>query len=408
MATAGATLGVRRRSIGRDFRFVWLAVIVSSTGDGMFVTAFPLLAATLTRDPRLIAGVTIAQRLPWLLFSSLTGAIADRMDRRRLMMVADVTRFVVVGVLGVLIVLRAENIWLLYFCSFTLGIGETLHVNAGQAILPKLVDADDLLQANARFGSAQIASAQFIGPPLGVLAFNAATSVPFLADAVSFAGSAALISALPDVHAVERPSSRLRDDVVEGLLFTWRTPALRRIASILALINFFYFAATSLLVLYNAQRLHGGSFTYSLMFVGAATGTVISRFLVSRVVARLGRVRTMAAAFWFWSVPMIGMCFTHSAPVAIAMYGLLGMGTGLWITVNTTIRQQITPTRLLGRMNAAYRTISWGVVPLGAAFGGLTAHHFGLLAPFVIGGAAMVPIALFGTRILRPVAAAIA
>jgi hypothetical protein len=90
------------------------------------------------------------------------------------------------------------------------------------------------------------------------------------------------------------------------------------------------------------------------------------------------------------------------------MYGLLGMGTGLWITVNTTIRQQITPTRLLGRMNAAYRTISWGVVPLGAAFGGLTAHHFGLLAPFVIGGAAMVPIALFGTRILRPVAAAIA
>jgi len=119
-------------------------------------------------------------------------------------------------------------------------------------------------------------------------------------------------------------------------------------------------------------------------------------------------VRTMASAFWFWSVPMIGMCFTHSAPVAIAMYGLLGMGTGLWITVNTTIRQQITPTRLLGRMNAAYRTISWGVVPLGAAFGGFTAHHFGLLAPFVVGGAAMVPIALFGTRILRPVARAIA
>jgi MFS family permease len=223
---------------------------------------------------------------------------------------------------------------------------------------------------------------------------------------MSFAGSAALIGALPDVHAVERPSSRLRDDVAEGLLFTWRTPALRRIASILALINFFYFAATSLLVLYNSQRLHGGSFTYSLMFVGAATGTVISRFLVSRVVQRIGRIRTMAAAFWFWSVPMIGMCFTHSAVVAIAMYSLLGMGTGLWITVNTTIRQQITPTRLLGRMNAAYRTISWGVVPLGAAFGGFTAHRFGLLAPFVVGGIAMVPIALFGVRILRPVAQA--
>ena len=373
----------------------------------MFVTAFPLLAATLTKDPRLIAGVTIAQRLPWLLFSSFTGAIADRMDRRRLMMLADVTRCVVVGVLGVLIVSKEENIWVLFLCAFLLGIGETLHVNAGQALLPKIVESGHLLQANARFGSAQIASAQFVGPPLGVLAFNAATSVPFLADAVSFAGSAALIRTLPDVHAVDPPTSRLRDDVLEGLAFTWRTPALRRIASILAVINFFYFAATSLLVLYTAQRLHSGSFTYSLLFVGAAAGTVLSRFLVTSIVQRIGRIRTMGAAFWLWSVPIIGMCFTHSAVVAIAMYSLLGMGTGLWITVNTTIRQEITPTRLLGRMNAAYRTISWGVVPLGAAFGGFTAHRFGLLAPFVIGGVAMVPIALFAVRILQPVADAV-
>ncbi len=399
---------MRRRSIGPDFRLVWLAVLVSSTGDGMFITAFPLLAATLTRDPLLIAGVTIALRLPWLLLSLITGAVADRMDRRRLMIGADIVRFLIVGVLGVCLVAGAVSIWLLYACAFLLGTGETLHVNSGQALLPAIVEPADLLQANARFGSAQIAAAQFVGPPLGVVAFNAASSVPFLADAVSFAGSAALIAALPDVHAMERPTTRFRDDVLEGLRFTWRNRAVRRITAILAVINFFYFAATSLLVLYNQQRLHGGSFTYSALFVGAATGTVLTRFLVSPLVVRFGRVHTMALSFWAWTLAIVGLALTTTPWVAVSMYFLLGTGTGLWLALNTTIRQQITPTRLLGRMNAAYRAVSWGVVPFGAAFGGLTAKWFGLLTPFVIAGVAMLPIALFARRILRPVTEALA
>ncbi len=146
----------------------------------------------------------------------------------------------------------------------------------------------------------------------------------------------------------------MRDDVAEGLRFMWRTPALRRITSILAVINFFYFAATSLLVLYNTQRLHSGSFTYAALFVGAATGTVLTRFYVSAVVARFGRVRALGWSFWFWTLSIIGLALTTTPWVAVLMYFFLGTGTGLWWALNTTIRQEITPTRLLGRMNAAY------------------------------------------------------
>ena len=181
----------RKRSLGRPFSLVWMSVIVSSTGDGMFVTAFPLLAATLTRDPVLIAGVTIASRLPWLFFSMLTGALADRMDRRRLMIGADLIRFVIVGAFGIAIAVGAEELWMLYSCAFLLGAAETLHVNAAQAIIPALIEHEQLLDANARFGSAQTAAAQFVGPPLGSTLFNLSSSIPFLADAVSFAGSAA-------------------------------------------------------------------------------------------------------------------------------------------------------------------------------------------------------------------------
>jgi MFS family permease len=396
-----------RRNLGTRFRSVWLAVVVSSTGDGMFITAFPLLAATLTRDPVLIAGITVATRLPWLIFSMLTGAVADRMDRRRLMIGADVVRFFIVGALGLAIVTGTANIWLLYVCAFLLGAGETLHVNAAQAILPALVERDDLMQANARFGTAQIAATQFAGPPLGTLLFNAAASLPFLADAVSFAGSAVLIHSLPDVHAVEPPATRLRDDLVEGLRFVHRNRVVRRTTEILAVINFFYFAATSLLVLYNSQLLHSGKFTYTALFVGSASGTVISRFFISALVRRVGVMNALSIAIWFWAIALIGLAVTSTPFVAVAMYTLLGFGTGFWMTLNTTIRQQATPARMLGRMSAAFRTVSWGIVPFGAAFGGLVARWWGLRSPFYIGAAVLLAIAIFSRRLLRPVSAGV-
>lgn len=157
------------------------------------------------------------------------------------MVAADLGRFVVVGLLGAAIVAGAIDIWALYVCSFLLGVGETLHVNSAQAILPALVDPGDLMQANARLASAQVASVQFVGPPLGVVLYNVATSLPFLVDAVSFAGSAALVHALPDEHRVEPPTTRLRDDVAEGMRFMWRDPALRCITMTVAFVNFFSF-----------------------------------------------------------------------------------------------------------------------------------------------------------------------
>ncbi|MEI7546567.1 MAG: MFS transporter [Actinomycetota bacterium] len=393
---------LRRRSIGRPFQLLWWAVVVSSTGDGMFITAFPLLAVTLTGDPLLIAGVTIAARAPWLLFSMITGAIADRMDRRRLMVGADVVRVVIVGAFGITIALDAANIWMLYGCAFLLGIGETLHVNAGQAILPAMVVPGELMEANARFASGQIATAQFIGPPLGALMFNAAAALPFLADAVSFAGSAALLAATPDVHAVEPPTTRLRDDVRDALVYIWHHRPLRRLTEMLTLINFFSFSASSLLVLYTKQRLHSGTVVYTALLFGAAAGTVLSRWFVTRMWKRLGTVRTMRVSFWLWATALTGLAFTTSPLMAIAMYVLLGVGNGLWLVVNTTVRQRMTPRALMGRMNAVHRTVSWGVVPFGAAFGGWLAKLFGLRAPFFVAAAALLVVAAFGARIMRP------
>ena len=373
----------------------------------MFVTAFPLLAAILTRDPVLIAGITISTRLPWLLFSIFTGAIADRMDRRKLMIGADIVRMVIVGVLGASILLDAVAIWQLYVCAFLLGICETLHVNAAQAFIPAVVRQDQLLPANARFASAQIVSTQFIGPPLGVAMFNAAHALPFVADAVTFAGSAGLIAAIPDEHSVEKPTTRFRDDVLDGLRYLRDHKALRRLTEILAFVNFFYFAAISLLVLYNDEILGGSDITFTALSVSAAVGTVISRFFIQRLAGAKGTTTTMVISMWLWAIATTVMALTSNSSIAIASNAVLGIGTGLWLSLNTTLRQQLTPSRMLGRMNAASRTVSWGIVPFGAAFGGFAARFLGLRGPFILSAISMVGCAIIGRRLLRPVDVAI-
>ena len=373
----------------------------------MFVTAFPLLAAILTRDPVLIAGITISTRLPWLLFSIFTGAIADRMDRRKLMIGADIVRMVIVGVLGASILLDAVAIWQLYVCAFLLGICETLHVNAAQAFIPAVVRQDQLLPANARFASAQIVSTQFIGPPLGVAMFNAAHALPFVADAVTFAGSAGLIAAIPDEHAVEKPTTRFRDDVLDGLRYLRDHKALRRLTEILAFVNFFYFAAISLLVLYNDEILGGSDITFTALSVSAAVGTVISRFFIQRLAGAKGTTTTMVISMWLWAIATTVMALTSNSSIAIASNAVLGIGTGLWLSLNTTLRQQLTPSRMLCRMNAASRTVSWGIVPFGAAFGGFAARFLGLRGPFILSAISMVGCAIVGRRLLRPVDVAI-
>ena len=368
----------------------------------MFLTAFPLLAALLTRDPVLISGITIATKLPWLLFSLFTGAISDRMDRRRLMIGSDIARFAIVASLTATIVTDHSNIWVLYSCAFSLGICETLHTNCAQAILPDLISPDQLMDANARFTSAQVTSAQFVGPSLGVILFNTASALPFAANAITFAGSAALIKAIPNVHGVESPTTRLRDDMLDGIKFLRDNPVLRRLTAILATLNFFYFAAASLLVLYTSDLLHSGELTFTALSVGAALGTVASRFLVGPLSKRLESSGIITFALWVWAITSVGIAFTSSRYVAIASYIILGIGNGLWMIVNTTLRQQLTPARMLGRMNAAFRTVSWGVVPFGAAFGGVTARYLGLRGPFIIYAVVMVGCAVFARPILKP------
>jgi MFS family permease len=158
-----------RPNLGRGYHRLWTAAAISNLGDGIFLTALPLLAATLTRDPLPVSAVFAAGWLPWLLFGLLSGALADRWNRRRLMWVVDAARFVVVGGLGVAVIAGLATIPLLVGVAFLLGVGQTLFDSAAQSVIPALVGRDPqrLERANGQLFGAQQVTQQLSGPPLG-------------------------------------------------------------------------------------------------------------------------------------------------------------------------------------------------------------------------------------------------
>ena len=187
---------------------MWWANAISSTGDGAFVAALPLLAVTITRDPRLVSVVTAATYLPWMLFSLPAGAIVDRYDRATLMWRSQAVQAVIVAAITIGIVFHQANIAILGLAGFGLGCAEVIFSNAAQAVLPALVPPELLPKANGSQQISQTVGESFLGPPVGSLLFAAAAALPFGLDAASFAASAALVARLPKSKDGRQDASR--------------------------------------------------------------------------------------------------------------------------------------------------------------------------------------------------------
>ena len=170
-------------SLGAGYRKLWTASTISNLGDGVTLVAAPLLAASLTRDPLLVAGAVFVKQFGWVLFSLHAGALIDRLDRRRLMGYVDFFRAVTIGFLGISILLDFVSIPLMYVVFFLVGSAEPLFDNASVAILPAIVGRSKLQRANGRLAVAQIVMGEALGPPLGGFLFATAAALPFLLDA---------------------------------------------------------------------------------------------------------------------------------------------------------------------------------------------------------------------------------
>jgi MFS family permease len=374
--------------LGRDYWRLWWANTISSTGDGAFVAALPLLAVTITRDPRLVAVVTAATFLPWLLLSLPAGAVVDRYDRAALMWRAQAVQAAVVAVVAILIVAHRADIEVLAVGGLLLGSAEVIFSNAAQSVLPALVPPDLLPKAN---GSQQVSltvGESFLGPPVGSLLFAAAAALPFGLDAVSFAGSAALLAGLPRTNGTREDTKRptIRAQIAEGLRWLAGHRLLRLVAVLLGIYNFANQMGQAILVLLATQVLHVSTRGYGLLLAASAVGSVVGGLVNPVLTRRLGLLPSLILPAVATGAAFVGLGLAPDPAVAAALLAVQGFSVTMWNVVTVSLRQRIVPGHLLGRVNSVYRMLGWGLMPVGALTGGFVAHAAGLRAPYVVAG----------------------
>jgi hypothetical protein len=375
-----------KRSLGQAYRRVLWANTISYTGAGVYVAALPLLAVTVTRDARLIALVSAAEFVPWLVWSLPAGVIVDRYDRAVLMWRSQVVQGLVIAMIAVLVIVHVVDIGLLILLGFLLGSAEVFFSNAAQSVLPELVTADQLPKANGNLQVSLTVGETFAGPPLGSLLFAASRMLPFVVNACTFFGSAALLAGLPKRAAAATGHAPMRAQIAEGLRYLRGHRLLRTAAILLGVMGFAGQMGAATLVLLALKVLHTGVRGYGLLWSAAAVGAILGGFTNPVLTRRLGMLASLIIPLVATPIVFIGTGLAPDAFVAGMFFALNGYLVTMWNVVTVSLRQQVVPGDLLGRVNSAYRMIGWGLFPVGAVAGGFVAHAFGYRAPFILGG----------------------
>jgi MFS family permease len=382
--------------LGKEYAKLFAARTVSNLGDGMTLVAGPLLAAALTRDPLLIAGLAFAQRLPWLFFALVSGVLVDRLDRRRLMAAVDTLRSAAVGLLGVAVLFDFAGLALMYAVFFFVGTAETLFDTASVSVLPAVVPKEDLQKANGRLYAGQILANNMAGPPLGGFVFASAAALPFVLDAATFAAAAALVLTLRGSFRA-RPAETvelalpitMRAEIAEGLSWLRRLRLLRALVFTIGVMNLTFGAAFAVWVLFTQERLGLGPVGYGTLAAAIPVGGVLGGLVAERVAGLLGAGTTLRAGLLVEIVTHLVLASTTSAWTAGAILALFGFHAVVWGTVSASLRQELVPENLMGRVNSFYLLFDAGSASIGALLGGLIAGGFGLTAPFWLAAASV-------------------
>lgn len=384
------------------FHRIWTASLVSSLGDGIYFAAIPLLALTMTHNPVLLGAMEACALLPWLFFGMLGGALVDRWDRRRTMVIADLCRFSLLAAVTLLVAAGAADIYFLFAVVFLLGIGQVFFDTASMAYLPEILERDlDTLQvANSRLQGAQQALGGFVGPPTGSVLFSLGRAVPILGDALSFLFSSLMISTLPkSAPKPARPRGSVLREAREGAAYLFKNPLLLGMSLRPAVGNFAFLGCSAVLVLFVKDTLHLGTGAYGVYLTANAIGALGGTALAPRIARRIGTGGTLTLTAVVEALCLLGIGLSPNAWVAGVGEVVLGAAMGATMSLGPGIRQTIVPDHLLGRVAATGRLIALCAGPVGAVFGGWLAHVAGLRAPFLAGAAILAVMAVAAARL---------
>jgi MFS family permease len=369
--------------MGTSFRWLVGSAWAGNLGDGIGLAAGPLLVATQTSDPLLVAMAGLLQRLPWLLFGLYAGVLADRVDRRLLVIAVDLVRAGVLAVLTTALVTEHVNVTVVLVTMFLLGTAEVFVDTTTNTLLPMLVDKRDLGIGNARLMTAGITMNQLVGPALGAVLFAAGTALPFVVQALCLAFGAVLISRMV-VPPLVRPAgpSHLGRDIAEGFRWTWGNGAVRTLTVTIVLFNVTYGAAWSVLVLYATQTLDMGPIGFGLLTTVGAVGGLVGTAAYDWLERHASLASIMRVGLLVETFTMLGLAVTTTPWVAMTILFVFGAHAFIWGTTSRTVRMRAVPAELQGRVGSLYSIGVFGGIVAGQAVGGVVAKVWGITGPF--------------------------
>lgn len=392
-------------SLGRGFWRLFGASTASNLGDGLVAAAAPLLALTLTNDPRMLSAVSFAAMLPWLVLSLPAGVFIDRHERRIIMSVANLVRALLFAILAVTVITDVINIWMLLLVVLLLAVAEVMFDMSSQAFLPLVVGKEQLERANGRLYAAEVAANSFIGLPVGAWLFVVAAAAPFGIQAVALALAAFLISTIRPTVSVPTPQTSrasFLDEMRAGISWLWKHPLLRLLALMLGAANMCHMFAQSIFAKYVRDELGLGARGFGLLLSASAIGSILGGLIGSRIAKRLGQSAAIVLAYvMFAALELLPWVFPEIWSVLIAGVLMAVFGT-VWNVLTVSLRQRLIPPELFGRVNSVYRFLGTGTSAIGALIGGQIAFHFGLRATYLASAVTLGVVLLFGApRLLR-------
>ncbi len=384
MALSGLVERALPRRLGSGFRWLVASTWVSNLGDGFALSAGPLLVASYTRNPSLVALATLLQRLPWILVVLPAGALADRRNRVAIVVTVDLLRSAVLVLLAGAILTHHATIALVLVAMLLLGIAEVFSTTAYGTLLPSVVDRGDLALANSRTQASFVTVNQLVGPPIGAVLFAAAWSLPFLAQAVLVGIGAGFVARValprrPQQPVAPRPARR---EVADGFRFALGHAAVRTLVLTIFTFNITFGAAWSVLVLYAKERLHLGSIGFGLLTAAAAAGGIAGVLGYGHLTRHVSLGNIMRAGLIIETATHLSLALTTTPAVALATMVVFGAHAFVWGTTSLTVRQRAVPASLQGRVSSVNNLGVYGGLVIGAAIGGPIAGRFGITAPF--------------------------
>ncbi len=386
--------------LGVAYRRLLASSWITNLGDGVGLAAGPLLVASQTDRPFLVAMAALLQRLPWLMFGLYAGVIADRHDRKRIVVGANLGRAAVMLGLTLAVAADALSVGLVLIAVFVLGVAEVFADTTSGTLMPMIVESDDLGLANSRFNAGHVVVNQLAGPPLGAFLFAAGIAWPLVAQAVLF-GYGAVVLARVALPMPERAGEQrhARHEIAEGLRWLWHHGPIRTLTLTVVSFNVTFGAAWSVLVLVATDRLGMGKVGFGVLTTVSAVGALISSALYPRVTARVSLANVMRAGLVIETGTHLTLATTGTPWIALPVLFVFGMHEAAWGATVMSIRQRAVPHELQGRVASAYLLGVFGGLVVGAGLGGVLAGAWGVTAPFwfAFAGSALILVLIWRT-----------